>query len=45
MIRTKKCEDRERKDKARRDSLQAAIEDDICIVSSEDSTDTGDEET
>ena len=35
MLRTKKREERERKDKARRDSLQAAIEDDIFILSSE----------
>ena len=45
MIRTEKREDRERKDKAWRDALQAALEEDILILTSEDSTDSGTEET
>ena len=40
MLRSKKREEKERKDKAARDSLHEALENDIFIVSSEDSTDT-----
>ena len=44
LLRTKKREEKKRKDKAKRDSLLDAIKDELYIVSSEDSTETGDEE-
>ena len=45
LHRNKKREAKERKDRARQNALQATLEEDILILTSEDSTDSGAEET
>ena len=44
LKRTKKREEKEKKEKAKRDALLSSIDDEVHIVSSEESTSTGDEE-
>ena len=45
LLRTKRREAKEKQDHARQDAIQAALEEDIVLLTSEDSTDSGEEKT
>ena len=45
LLRTKRREAKEKRDRARQDAIQAALEEDIVLLTSEDSTDSGEEKT